>query len=209
MASKSGGPAMAATALIGAPLTMNAIAGPEPSAMSRLSDAIACCMRASPVKAIASMSRPLFANKPLRMPMSSGTNENASGTALPIRSLSVALAPATSNELLASQSSAAIKERNGAFIGMARLRLSGKYPLEQPLRISGEDLAPVAVRDVEPLDDVDGRRDRAERRIGREHHVVGAEEFKPAAHRVDAAAEQRGVAVEIVQVVEMRPLERR
>src|SRR6516164_3154351 len=209
MASRSGGPAMAATALIGAPLTMNAIAGPEPSAMSRLSDAIACCMRASPVNAIDSMSRPLFAKKPLRMPMSSGTNENASGTALPTRSGSAARAPVTSNEPPASNSIAATKERNSAFIGILVSRVSRKCPLEQPLGVAGEDLAPIAVRDVEPLDDVNRRRDRTERRVGCEHHVVGAEEFEPAAHRVDAAAEQRGIAVEVVQVVEMGPLQRR
>src|SRR5215468_8827558 len=208
MASRSGGPAMAATALIGAPLTMNAIAGPEPSAMSRLSDAIACCIRASPVKAIDSMSRPLFANKPLRMPMSSGTNENASGTALPTRSVSAAPAPGIEPPA-ASKSVAAIKQRNCAFIDMSRLRVSREFPLEQPLGVAGEDLAPIAVGDVEPLDDVDGWRDRAERRVGREHHVVGAEELEPAAHRVDAAAEQRSVAVEIAHIVEMRPLERR
>src|SRR5262245_7447766 len=200
---------MAATALIGAPLTTNAIAGPEPSATSRLSDAIACCMRASPVNAIESMSRPLFAKKPLRMPMSSGTNENASGTALPTRKVSAAPEPCTKSKALASESIAAIKERNSAFIGMARLRLSGKFPLEQPLRIAGEDLAPIAVGDVKALDDVDGRRDRAERGIGREHHVVGPEKLEPAAHRVDAAAEQRGIAIEVVQIVEMRALQRR
>ena len=120
IASKSGGPAMAATALIGAPLTMNAIAGPGPSATSRLSEAIACCMRASPVKAIDSMSSPLFANRPLRMPMSRGTNENASGTALPTRRVSAAPAPGIQPPA-ASKSIAAIKQRNGAFIGMARL----------------------------------------------------------------------------------------
>src|SRR6516165_6629492 len=196
--------------LIFAPLTMNAIAGPEPSAMSRLSDAIACCMRASPVNAIDSMSRPLFANRPLRMPMSSGTNENASGTALPTRSGSAARAPGTRiKPLAASNSTAVMRGRNGAFIGMARLRVSRKCPLEQPLGIAGEDLAPIAVRDVEPLDDVDRRRDRTERRVGREHHVLGAEELEPAAHRVDAAAEQRGVAVEIAHIIEMRPLQRR
>src|SRR5262249_13120192 len=178
MASRSGGPAMAATALIGAPLTMNAIAGPEPSATSRLSDAIACCMRASPVKAIDSMSRPLFANRPLRMPMSSGTNENASGTALPTRSGSAARAGDAKNKALAASNSiAAIKERNSTFIGMARRRILRKFPVEQPLRHSGRDLAPIAVRDVEPLDDVDRRRDPAERRIGREPHLPPPHHF--------------------------------
>jgi len=46
----------------------------------------------------------------------------------------------------------------------------------------------------------------SERRIGGEHHVVRAKKFEPAAHRLDAAAEQRGIAVEIVQIVEVRAL---
>jgi hypothetical protein len=49
---------------------------------------------ASPAKALPSTSRPLFLKKPLRMPMSSGVNENASGTALPTRKVSVASAGA-------------------------------------------------------------------------------------------------------------------
>src|SRR5262245_59853236 len=94
MARRSGGPAMAATPLIGEPLTMNAMAGPEPSAMSRLSAAIACCILASPAKATDSTSMPFFAKMPCFMPTSSGTNENASGTALPTRSFSAASADA-------------------------------------------------------------------------------------------------------------------
>src|SRR5580700_8679280 len=94
MAKSSGGPAMAATPLIGEPLTMKAKAGPEPSAMSMESEAIACCSLASPAKALPSTSRPLFLKKPLRMPMSSGVNENASGTALPTRKVSMACAGA-------------------------------------------------------------------------------------------------------------------
>src|SRR5262249_728614 len=191
---------------------MNAIAGPEPSAMSRLSEAIACCMRASPVKAIASMSRPCFAKKPLRMPMSRGTNENASGTALPTRSVSAAptlrdkgKAPAT------SRSATAISKRKAAVVRITRLRIERlssstwstnlrsfprkrdgqeavinllrQLPLQQPLGVTDEDLAAVGLRNVEPLDDVDGRGDRAERRVGCKHHVLGAEEFEPAAHR--------------------------
>src|SRR5580700_2707173 len=92
MAKSSGGPAMAATPLIGEPLTMKAKAGPEPSAMSMESDAIACCSLASPAKAEPSTSRPFSLKKPLRMPMSSGVNENASGTALPTRKVSAACA---------------------------------------------------------------------------------------------------------------------
>src|SRR5262245_2845062 len=211
MARRSGGPAMAATALIGEPLTMNAIAGPEPSAMSRLSEAIACCMRASPAKAIDSISSPYLAKNPLRMPMSSGTNENASGTALPTRSFSAApagaartIAPVASTS---APTTARTTERCSAFIGIA-LSPSGRLQLEKALGIAGEDLPPVTVADIEPPDDVDRRRDRAQRSVGREHDVVRAEELEPAAHCVDAAAEQRGVAVEVVHVVEVRPLER-
>src|ERR1019366_1978860 len=89
-ASNSGAPAIAAMPLIGAPLAMNAIAGPEPSAISMLSAAIACCMRASPAKMLDSIWSPFCANSPLRIPISSGTNEKATPTALPTRSVSAA-----------------------------------------------------------------------------------------------------------------------
>src|SRR5262245_13801028 len=211
MARRSGGPAMAATPLMGEPLMMNAIAGPEPSAMSTLSDAIACCMRASPANEIDSISSPCLAKNPLRMPMSSGTNENASGTALPTRSFSAAPAGAARTIAPVASASAApgapSTGRSSAFMGMT-LSPSGQLQLEKALGIAGEDLPPVAVGDVEPSDGVDGRGDRAQRRVGREHHVVRAEELEPAAHRLDAAAEQRGVAIEVVHVVEVRPLER-
>ena len=45
-------------------------------------------MRASPAKAINSISMPFFWKNPFFMPTSSGTNENASGTALPTRRVS-------------------------------------------------------------------------------------------------------------------------
>ena len=88
----SGGPAMAATPLTGAPLTMKASAGPEPTRMSIEPAAAACCMRASPLKAIDSTSRPCLAKIPVRMPISIGVNENACGTDLPTRSFSAACA---------------------------------------------------------------------------------------------------------------------
>src|ERR1700688_4513480 len=135
MAKSSGGPAMAATPLIGEPLTMKARAGPEPSAMSIESEAIACCSLASPAKAEPSTSRPLFLKKPLRMPMSSGVNENASGTALPTRKVSVACAgAATSAPASAAASSVAMRlpiftsvlrqKRFG--VELAHVRLFGK-----------------------------------------------------------------------------------
>src|SRR5712692_817359 len=213
MASNSGGPAMPATPLIGAPLTMNAMAGPEPSRTSIESAAAACCMRASPANAIDSISSPLAAKMPLRIPTSSGTNEKASGTALPTRSFSAAVSgEASKNPPAASTSisaAARIARRNETFVGMIALPALGEFPVQQPLGIAAEYPAPVGLRDVEPLDHLDRRRDRAERRVGGEHHVLAAEEFEPAAHRMGAAAEQRGVAVEVVQIVEVRPLERR
>jgi len=63
--------------------------------MSMESDAMACCSLASPAKAEPSTSRPFSLKKPLRMPMSSGVNENASGTALPTRKVAAACAGAT------------------------------------------------------------------------------------------------------------------
>ena len=87
-ANSSGGPAMAAMPFTGEPLTMKASPGPEPSAMSMPSAAIACCMRASPPKLLISMSTPLRLKMPVRAPMSAGTNENASRPALPTRSVS-------------------------------------------------------------------------------------------------------------------------
>jgi len=60
------------------------------------------------------------------MPMSSGTNENASATALPTRNVSAAAARgAEGKALAASRSTAAINLRNGAL--MARLRVSRAY----------------------------------------------------------------------------------
>ncbi len=66
--------------------------------MSIESAAAACCMRASPAKAIDSTSTLFFWKMPLRMPTSGGTNENASATALPTRSLSAAAAGVVSGE---------------------------------------------------------------------------------------------------------------
>jgi hypothetical protein len=83
---------MAATPLIGAPLTMKAIAGPEPSRRSIESAAAACCMRASPAKAMSSGSILFFWKMPALTPTSGGTKLNASATALPTRTLSAAAA---------------------------------------------------------------------------------------------------------------------
>src|SRR6202051_5087835 len=87
-------------------------------------------------------------------------------------------------------------------------RISPQLPLHQPLRIPDIDLPPRRIVDVELLDHLDGRRDRAERRVGREHHVGGAEEVEATRNAV-LAAEHGGIAVELLEIVEMRPPERR
>ena len=79
--------ASAATAFIGAPLTMVAKAGPPPSAMSMPSAASACIILASPPNALISTSRPCFLKMPASTPMSAGTKANWLGWALPTRSL--------------------------------------------------------------------------------------------------------------------------
>src|SRR5690348_5692656 len=90
----------------------------------------------------------------------------------------------------------------GACMALARLFL------QKPLGIAGENLAQVGGRDVVLFERLDRRLDRAERRVGGEYHLVGAEEFVAAAQRMGAAAEHGGVGVEVVHVVEMRPLQR-
>src|SRR5262245_49455664 len=160
MASSSGGPAMAVTALIGAPLAMNAMAGPDPSAMSRLSDAIACCMRASPANAIDSISSPCLAKKPLRMPMSSGTNENASGTALPTRSFSAAPA----GDMKSAASARAIAVRMSTVIFESSRSIPGQ-------KIFGVQFAHVRLRRQRLH--LDERAAERRKRLGAEAAVVG------------------------------------
>ena len=65
-ANSSGGPAMAAMPFTGEPFTMKARPGPEPSATSMPSAAIACCRRASPPKLLISISTPLRLKMPVR-----------------------------------------------------------------------------------------------------------------------------------------------
>src|SRR5438552_14830584 len=95
-----------------------------------------------------------------------------------------------------------------ACIGAAGPHALGEFSLEQPLGVAGKNLAAVAVSDLKPPDRLDRRRNRAKRRVGREHHMVRPEKLEPAAHRVNAAAEQGGIAVEVVHVIEMWPLQR-
>ena len=95
-ANNSGGPAIAAMPFTGEPFTMKARPGPEPSATSMPSAAIACCSRASPPKLLISISTPCFLKMPVRWPTSAGTNENASLPALPTRKVSAAFGAAMS-----------------------------------------------------------------------------------------------------------------
>src|SRR5262245_9940272 len=77
------------------------------------------------------------------------------------------------------------------------LLVSSESRLEQPLGIAAKNLAAFRLGDIELPDGRDGGRDRPKRGIGCEHHVIAAEEFEPAVQGMDAAAEQRGIAVEI------------
>src|SRR5262249_53210014 len=89
-----GSPAIAAPALTGAPLAVNAMPGPLPMPISTPSAAIACCSLASPPKPDGSTVSPCLANWPVSMPTSSGVKVQANGTALPTRNVSAAPAGA-------------------------------------------------------------------------------------------------------------------
>src|SRR5262249_55671715 len=79
---------------------------------------------------------------------------------------------------------------------------------QQLCSVSCKHLAPVRFGELKPLDRCNRGPDRPKRRVGCEYHVIGAEELESAPDAVDAA-EHGGVAVEIVKIVEVRPLERR
>src|ERR1700677_1153760 len=88
------------------------------------------------------------------------------------------------------------RERNGknsnALPGYTQ-QSSTQLPLHQLFRIPDIDLPPRGIVDVEPVDHRDGGGDRPERRVGREHDVLGAEEIETARDAV-FAAEHGGVA---------------
>ena len=74
---------------------------------------------------------------------------------------------------------------------------------EHPPRVAGEDRGGVGLRQAERLDvgdRVGDDRGAAERHVGAEQHVIGAEELHRAPDRV-AGAEHRGVGVEAPEVV--------
>src|SRR4051794_20922381 len=89
-----------------------------------------------------------------------------------------------------------------------RRRPSVERPVEKPGGVAPHDLVALFGREVEAIDGLDGGPDRAERRVGSEHHVIRAEEVEAAAQAV-FATEQGGVAVELVEIVEVRALEPR
>ena len=95
---------MAATPLIGAPLAMNAMAGPgaEQDVDASRRPPPAACGRRRRTRSTRSPAR-AWRRCPVRMPMSTGTNENASGTALPTRSFSAARAAAKTRRELPAQ----------------------------------------------------------------------------------------------------------
>src|ERR1700722_9220784 len=80
---------------------------------------------------------------------------------------------------------------------------------QQLFCVAGKQLSPVLKRKVELVERIDRRLNRAERRVGREHHFVRAEKLVAAAQRVSSAAEHRGIGIEFLKILEMRPLQRR
>src|SRR5262245_2232193 len=121
-ANRSGGPAIAAMPFTGEPLTMKASPGPEPSAMSIPSAAIACCSFASPPKLAISTSSPWRRKMPVRTPMSAGTNENASRPALPTRRVSAEAEERPSNATVMRVRIVRISLPGFFFVGWAKAR---------------------------------------------------------------------------------------
>src|SRR3984893_16780645 len=83
-----GAPYMAATPIIGAPLTRKPSPGPDPRPTSRLPAASACCSCASPRKLDTARSSPSRSNIFASIPTSAAPKANELGTALPRRMVS-------------------------------------------------------------------------------------------------------------------------
>src|SRR5580704_11088473 len=82
---KEGDSAIAAIAIWGAPLAVNAISGPALSEMSTAPAAIACATFDPPTKLSSSIASPFVAKIPYSIPTSSGVNPMFRDTALPTR----------------------------------------------------------------------------------------------------------------------------
>src|SRR5690606_3171228 len=90
-------------------------------------------------------------------------------------------------------------------------RRSGIYHLSQfhvpqALGIADHDLFINRGIELETVERLDVHRNRRKRRVACKHHPVAAEEGKTARQAI-GAAEHRGVRVELLEVIQMRPLE--
>src|SRR5215831_16855644 len=171
-ANRSGGPAIAAMPFTGEPLTMKASPGPEPSAMSIPSAAIACCSLASPPKLAISMSRFCRRKMPVRTPMSTGTNENASRPALPTRRVSAEAAVAARTAAASRARIVRIVLPRRFFVGWAKARNAPCprviYDSRRWARFALPTLrAPLPYRIPRPF-----RRGLVQRQIVPQHHAI-------------------------------------
>src|SRR5438105_12715441 len=110
--------------------------------------------------------------------------------------------------------------RRASAMGCASKRVTESFAYREPehaLGVAMADLLLVGVRQIERVDDLDGGADitrpllLVEGTIGREQHVVGAEEVD-AANGCGAGALDRGIAVETLEIVVgalLEPLEQR
>jgi hypothetical protein len=60
--------------------------------------------------------------------------------------------------------------------------------------------------EIETVHRLDVHRNAGERRVGRKHHMVAAEELD-AAWQAIGAAEHRGVGIELLEIFQVRPLQ--
>src|SRR5947207_5734205 len=78
--------------------------------------------------------------------------------------------------------------------------ISIELHVQKPRRVASKHLMPGGRIKPQLIERLEGRADRPERGIGREHDAIGAEEFEAAAQRVGAPAEHRGISIEVVEV---------
>src|SRR5580698_2557490 len=85
----------------------------------------------------------------------------------------------------------------------------GSMRLQQLFRVAGEQLLLICRGKIKRVERVYCRLDRSERGVGREYHLVGAKKFVAATQRMSAAAEHRSIGIEVAEIIEVWPLQRR
>src|SRR5262249_28716684 len=84
-----------------------------------------------------------------------------------------------------------------------------KLHIQQLLGITAEKFSFVGRTEAELLDRGYCRCDRAQRSVGRENHLIGAEELQATARCSNAPAEHRRVGIKVVHVIHVRSFQRR